>query len=236
MNKKIIIFWSFAIFLQNSFSQNSFPQIDGITKTPDGRGFTIQGQQAWFDVSGNSISMEQFNDSLKTGNYNMSIHPDTLVNKSFKLYLENKYPSKSKFIGTTVPSLTYPDIYGKAVKIGGDAKFSVLLFWSITCSPCIQELIVLNALAKDFPNFDFYALTTDNKTAVADFLNQKNYKWDNIFIISDYNLSDYDTEVDSYPVCVIMNKERIVQDVCFNGNLRQTIALMENLDKKNSNE
>jgi len=226
--KKITFLFVFAIFLQNSFSQ-----IERVRKTPDGKGIVIPDNVAWFDASGNTISQAQFSDSLKTGNYSISIIPDTLFDK---IYLENKYLDKLKFTGKKVPELIYPDIYGKTVNIGSDLKFSVFLFWSITCSSCIQELIVLNALAKDFPNFDFYAITTENKTEVTDFLNQKNYKWDNIVIIPDYNKEDYAPEIHLYPACVIMNKERIVQDACFKENLRQIIALMENLDKENGNE
>jgi len=225
--KKILFFLIFVISLQDCFSQ-----IEGLTRSADGKSIFIPTHgrnMAWFDASGNTISKEQFNDSLKTGDYIMSVLPDTLVNK---FYLENKYPNKSKLIGTKVPSLTYPDIYGDTVKIGNTSNFSVLLFWSISCGPCIQELIVFNILAKEFPNFNFYAITTENKTVVADFLNQKNYKWDNIVIVTDYNLADYNPEIHYYPACIFMNKDRIIQNVCFKENLRQKIALMENLDKK----
>jgi len=78
---KIIIFFSFTIFSLNCFSQKA-----EVTKTADGKGITVKAQYTiWYDALGKTISKEQFNDSLKTGNYLISIFPDSLTAKTYLL-------------------------------------------------------------------------------------------------------------------------------------------------------
>ena len=215
-------------------STNSFSQKSEVTQNPDGKSITVNAvNHTWFDALDNPLSEEQFKDSLKTGKYHITIYTDA---DTAKTQLVSRYPNRSEVIGTKVPLLIYNDILGQPITIGENANISVLSFWSITCGPCIRELSVLNVLAEEYPDINFYAITTDDKDTVMTFLSQKNYKWDNIIIIPNYNKKDYNPGINTYPATIFFDKERIVKNVHFRGTLRPMIAILEGLDKKGVNK
>ncbi|MDR1223890.1 MAG: hypothetical protein LBL07_13590, partial [Tannerella sp.] len=132
MNKKIMLLIC-AIVSISGYSQEKA----STTQNPDGNLHVQAIDFVYFDVSGKTLSMEQFNDSLKTGRYILTIDTDT---PTAKTHLVNKYPPKTEIIGKKVPLLIYNDISGQSREIGRSSNISVLSFWSITCAPCIRDL------------------------------------------------------------------------------------------------
>ncbi|HBX44986.1 TlpA family protein disulfide reductase [Limibacterium fermenti] len=224
MSKYIILLFCSVVYI-NSYSQEHAK----VTQNSDGS-ISVQSEgNEWFDPSGNIISEKQMKDSLKTGRYSITIDTNSSI---AKIHLVNNYPAKTKIIGKKLPPLLYPDLSGRPVDIATNAKKSVLSFWSITCAPCIRELSVFNLLAKEYPNIDFYAITSDDKDSVVHFLEQNNEKWDNIVIIPDYNKEAYDPGIYVYPSTFLINKERIIQNVFWGASLRQIFTALDVLDKE----
>lgn len=84
-------------------------------------------------------------------------------------------PIKELKIGDTIPDIVIQNILqgdGKAVKTSDLYKDGLLLidFWATWCVPCINQLIKMDTLKRDFPDFHSISVTDQDSVEVKKFL------------------------------------------------------------------
>jgi peroxiredoxin len=73
--------------------------------------------------------------------------------------------------GLRAPDFTLPDKNGKPWKLSEHrGKLIVMNFWTVTCQPCVEELpslVTLATIAKQHPDLEVVAVTTDKDWAAV---------------------------------------------------------------------
>lgn len=186
----------------------------------------------YFDAEQMPITRQAHSDSLRTSKYIISIKG---TDKITEIHLTYKHPKLETLIGKTLPQIEFSDLNGKVIKMD-EADITNICFWNRYCSLCIQELTVLDILAKDYPNTRFLALTPDSREEVIKLMKRLNLKWENIVIVPDYE-GEFDDILHIFvnPSNVIIDKNRIVKGVTVGGNTRKLLKTLERLSE-DSNE
>jgi thiol-disulfide isomerase/thioredoxin len=216
----VILFCICSIFC---FSQE-------IKKNADGSVSIIADAMMYLDSNGNRIDEHSYQDSLKTGMYVVSFKE---MRPNVEFQLKKKYPELLPLLlGKELPSIELTDINQNKINIGENSALTLLLFWDMTCKPCIEELIVFNILANEFPEVSFVALTSDPIFDVNKFIKEKGFKWENLIIVSDFQEYFEITKIHTYPINIIINDNRIVKRVFVGKRIREILVSLENLEKK----
>ena len=170
----LLFFIPFGLFAQES-----------VTRSEDGKSLIVQPKKhvAFFDADSVRISMKMFNDSLATLKYIISSRN---VEDTTAFLLTRKIPKNYReCIGEKLPDLEIEDLAGNKLMVGENKNISLIVFWSIYCSPCIKELKILDALSEEYPETDIFAITGNSRDTVRSFMQKHNFKWENIHLISD---------------------------------------------------
>ncbi|NLX65181.1 MAG: TlpA family protein disulfide reductase [Bacteroidales bacterium] len=201
----------------------SFSQVTGIDKKL--LSVELTGEETYFDEEGQEISQKAFKDSINSQKYIFFIRNSIWT-------LERKYPRGEDIIGKKILFYETKDIYGNKFETNGE-NITLLSFWDITCSPCIEELTVLNLLVKEFEGLKIVALTKDNAKEVLSFLERHNYNWNNLVLLADYkNEFEVVFVPRVYPANLILDKKNTIIEVFYGKKLRETLILLDSLMKK----
>ena len=170
----LLFFIPFGLFAQES-----------VTRSEDGKSLIVQPKKhvAFFDADSVRISMKMFNDSLATLKYIISSRN---VEDTTAFLLTRKIPKNYReCIGEKLPDLEIEDLAGNKLMVGENKNISLIVFWSIYCSPCIKELKILDALSEEYPETDIFAITGNSRDTVRSFMQKHNFKWEYIHLIPD---------------------------------------------------
>jgi peroxiredoxin len=183
---------------------------------------TTNGEEFYFDAEGRQISKEAFSDSLNSQKYFFSIHD------KIRWVLDRKIPRKEDIIGKKIPCWEAVDIHGKKHIIGKENNFILLVFWDTTCRPCIEELIALNILVKEFQELQVVAITKDSPEKVDGFMEKFHFKWNRIVILPNYNQELKSIfEVRIVPVSFLLDRENTIKAMYSGNNLRKMIVSLD---------
>ncbi len=181
---------------------------------------TFSESTPMFDENGNTISSNQINDLIQSGNFIPVVFGDTnhtakaIVfrkttneeKKAIQQMLTKQDPNANYKLGRIAPDFNTIDTNGNAIHLSDlKDKIVVLNFWFTTCKPCINEIPALNKIAQKYKNKNviFLAITFDNKEKIANFLSENTF---NYTIISDIDiLKSYD--INNYPTSIIIDKK-----------------------------
>jgi thiol-disulfide isomerase/thioredoxin len=111
---------------------------------------------------------------------------------------------------------------------GKENSFTLLVFWDTTCPPCIEELIALNILEKEFQGLQVVAITKDSSEKVNNFMTKFHFKWNNIVILPNYKQeleSVFKTRI--VPVSLLLDSENIIKEMYTGNNLREMIVSLD---------
>jgi thiol-disulfide isomerase/thioredoxin len=214
--KRLFCYFIFTLlFIVSSFSQ---------TAETDGNSLfiPISGEEVYFDAEGQEISKEAFRDSINSQKYVFSVHDKA------RWILNRKAPRKENVTGKKIPCLKTNDIYGNEYIIGKENSFTLLVFWDTTCPPCIEELIVLNILEKEFQGLQVVAITKDSSEKVNNFMAKFHFKWNNIVILPNYKQeleSVFKTRI--VPVSLLLDSENTIKAIYTGNNLREMIVSLD---------
>lgn len=184
----------------------------------------------YLDADGNETSYEKFKEYYLANEKSYTL-PSRVVGEDVVFSLQKVRALEKDIIGQTLPTLTYPDINGKEVKIiDGETPFLICL-WFVGCGACIEELKVLNYISREFPDLKIVALTHDESSEVKKFMEDGKFKWNNITIVPDYK-KEYHPIIQStiFPTSVLVSKEGVIQGMY--GSIRQMIVDMDAISAK----
>jgi thiol-disulfide isomerase/thioredoxin len=176
---------------------------------------TITG--AWkflyLGTDGNTLTEEQYNDSLSTHRYTNTIAMEG-NNGELRCLLIRRKVSTPDIAGKKLPESEWKTINDNKVRYGKSGKVILLSFGSITCNPCMEELIELNRWASTHQDVSVIAVMKDSCSAVTGFLRKKGYELPNITIVPEYK-GDFDKlfTVTIWPLNIVTDNKRIVKKV-----------------------
>lgn len=216
MNKFLCSFIAFFCVVLTIFGQELESQSEGSIKVK------MKADAKYMDDLGNELSEQQFNDSLASGTYIV-----TVSNTAMKL--KKKRPNTSKLIGSELPSILYADMNGNMHKIGDKKNPALIVLWDKTCAPCLEELIELNKVAPDYPTIRFYALAAITKEDVESFLKKQNLQLDNLIIIPEYK-KDYQQLLNTsiVPINILIDREQRIQCILMGNNVKAVKEAIDN--------
>lgn len=184
-----------------------------VTQIKDSFGVKVNGDTKYMDDFDHELSEKQFNDSLASGIYCVTVS-DAVIK------LKRKHPNFSALVGSVLPSLTYSDMDGKKHKIGDMTSPVLIVIWDKTCVPCYKELIELNNLIPKYPDIQIYAFTADSKENVESFLSKKDLELDNLIIIPEYQ-KEYEKLLKTtiVPANILIDDTQRIQYISIGNNI-----------------
>lgn len=220
----LLFFIPFGLFAQES-----------VTRSEDGKSLIVQPKKhvAFFDADSVRISMKMFNDSLATLKYIISSRN---VEDTTAFLLTRKIPKNYReCIGEKLPDLEIEDLAGNKLMVGENKNISLIVFWSIYCSPCIKELKILDALSEEYPETDIFAITGNSRDTVRSFMQKHNFKWENIHLIPDCSYEEkypIFSDIQVIPFSVIVDRNLVIKDIFVAEGMRRMLTVLDSLDKE----
>lgn len=220
----LLFFIPFGLFAQES-----------VTRSEDGKSLIVQPKKhvAFFDADSVRISMKMFNDSLATLKYIISSRN---VEDTTAFLLTRKIPKNYReCIGEKLPDLEIEDLAGNKLMVGENKNISLIVFWSIYCSPCIKELKILDALSEEYPETDIFAITGNSRDTVRSFMQKHNFKWENIHLIPDCSYEEkypIFSDIQVIPFSVIVDRNLVIKDIFVAEGMHRMLTVLDSLDKE----
>ena len=220
----LLFFIPFGLFAQES-----------VTRSEDGKSLIVQPKKhvAFFDADSVRISMKMFNDSLATLKYIISSRN---VEDTTAFLLTRKIPKNYReCIGEKLPDLEIEDLAGNKLMVGENKNISLIVFWSIYCSPCIKELKILDALREEYPETDIFAITGNSRDTVRSFMQKHNFKWENIHLILDCSYEEkypIFSDIQVIPFSVIVDRNLVIKDVFVAEGMRRMLTVLDSLNEE----
>ena len=220
----LLFFIPFGLFAQES-----------VTRSEDGKSLIVQPKKhvAFFDADSVRISMKMFNDSLATLKYIISSRN---VEDTTAFLLTRKIPKKYReCIGEKLPDLEIEDLAGNKLMVGENKNISLIVFWSIYCSPCIKELKILDALSEEYPETDIFAITGNSRDTVRSFMQKHNFKWENIHLIPDCSYEEkypIFSDIQVIPFSVIVDRNLVIKDIFVAEGMRRMLTVLDSLNEE----
>ena len=220
----LLFFIPFGLFAQES-----------VTRSEDGKSLIVQPKKhvAFFDADSVRISMKMFNDSLATLKYIISSRN---VEDTTAFLLTRKIPKNYReCIGEKLPDLEIEDLAGNKLMVGENKNISLIVFWSIYCSPCIKELKILDALSEEYPETDIFAITGNSRDTVRSFMQKHNFKWENIQHIPDCSYEEkypIFSDIQVIPFSVIVDRNLVIKDIFVAEGMRRMLTVLDSLNEE----
>ncbi len=220
----LLFFIPFGLFAQES-----------VTRSEDGKSLIVQPKKhvAFFDADSVRISTEMFNDSLATLKYIISSRN---VEDTTAFLLTRKIPKNYReCIGEKLPDLEIEDLAGNKLMVGENKNISLIVFWSIYCSPCIKELKILDALSEEYPETDIFAITGNSRDTVRSFMQKHNFKWENIHLIPDCSYEEkypIFSDIQVIPFSVIVDRNLVIKDIFVAEGMRRMLTVLDSLNEE----
>ncbi len=141
----------------------TFLSFSGLSQTNEQ---IIKGRVIVISPQGDTLPSEIGRELNNSGIFNSSIE----VNEGV-ITVKLDSTNLTKMIGNEFPF----DL--KAIAKSKEISFNsgyptILNIWSITCRPCVEEIPTLNGVVKQYPNFNYIAITNSNDSLIDSFLNK----------------------------------------------------------------
>ena len=117
-----------------------------------------------------------------------------------------------QFKNTKLPEFHLLDLSGQPIDSKDFlGKPMVINFWFSSCEPCIEELPVLNALAKEFKDrISFLAITFESGSAVQKFLEKRKFQFQHLVDAKQYIRS---FGMFGYPKTLVIDSEQNIVEI-----------------------
>ena len=135
------------------------------------------------------------------------------------------------FVGKPCPDFALPDPSGKVWK-NSDLKGKVTLIntWNIFCGPCKKEMPVLNELMKNYPDYQFWAISPNTSQEIKEIVENTPFHFTQL---TEGQQFLNDNHLTAFPVDLIIDKKGIVRFVLYGGNAETHKRLKDALDRMN---
>lgn len=212
MRAFILIYILLLIYPTSIFSQK-------LVKNED-KSITVTAHTNFFhDPSGRQIEINEFQDSLSTGNYSITIK-DTLNGCAKNQLKSKKINNSTLMVGQEFLDFDFTS------SMSSQKKLLFITFWDITCKPCIEELISLNNMANEYQDIALYAVTSNSDVEVRSLKEERNYVWENIKIVTNYPFYAK-FNIKTVPFSIILDKNRIIRKIISGKNINAIHSFFE---------
>lgn len=136
------------------------------------------------------------------------------------------------FVGKPFPDFALPDPSGKVWK-NSDLKGKVTLIntWKISCRPCKKEMPALNELMKNYPDYQFWAISPNTSREIKEIVENTPFHFTQL--TEEKQFLD-DNHLTAFPVDLIIDKKGIVRFVLYGGDAETHKRLKDALDRMNA--
>jgi cytochrome c biogenesis protein CcmG/thiol:disulfide interchange protein DsbE len=87
-------------------------------------------------------------------------------------------PSLALEAGQPLPDIVLRSVDGGYISLSSfKGKIVVINFWATWSPPCRNEVLVLNAIARQYRNVEIFAITNEGAQAVRDFMRQQSINY-----------------------------------------------------------
>jgi cytochrome c biogenesis protein CcmG/thiol:disulfide interchange protein DsbE len=198
-----------------------------------------QTKNFYMNTNGKIIDQETYNfqknnlaEKFKKGNKSMQIVEENneLYQKNDSLVISYKWHitdspkktlkeinNKKLLIGKEYPILNENTLSGKSISLNDlKGKPTLINLWFTKCTPCIEEIPVLNNLKANYgEKFNFLAITMDSEDKVKKLLEKHKYDFDHIV---NSNKLTKKLGFDGYPVNLFLDKNGVLKIIEGNVN------------------
>lgn len=131
------------------------------------------------------------------------------------LATEKEIKRKKALIGKVYPFEKEQTIEGKSITLNDlRGKPTLINLWFTNCSPCIEEIPILNKIMNDNKDrFNFVAITFDKKEKVAKLLLKRNFDFTQI--VNSTKLTKK-LGFEGYPVNIFLDENGIIKEITSN--------------------
>ena len=131
------------------------------------------------------------------------------------LATEKEIKRKKALIGKVYPFEKEQTIEGKSITLNDlRGKPTLINLWFTNCSPCIEEIPILNKIMNDNKDrFNFVAITFDKKEKVAKLLSKRNFDFTQI--VNSTKLTKK-LGFEGYPVNIFLDENGIIKEITSN--------------------
>lgn len=145
----------------------------------------------------------------------MVSHDSIIKTIKIQINLSDKKPKKEKIyslLNQPFPETILSTIHNKSIDLSTlRGKPTVLNFWFTTCTPCIEEMPVLNKIKQKFEGkVNFIAITFSSQKSVAQFL--KTHRFDYRQVAGADSLTKA-LGIEFYPKNIILDKDGVVKEI-----------------------
>jgi len=195
-----------------------------------GQGLELSDKTIFKNTDGKTISLEEFQKYINTGDYTIDPSLDAQGNvvsvallkltKEDKIMADRLVEVRNDAEGKPITPFDVKTIDGKSYSSKGQlGKVTVIKFWFKECAPCIAEMPKLNQLAdkyEDNEDVDFIAFGLDTKGEIFSFLRKQPIKYD---IVSSAEPVRNAMQIQGFPTHIVVNKKGIVSEYIQGGHL-----------------
>jgi peroxiredoxin len=155
-------------------------------------------------TDGAAITYDDFGKRVQAGGtFAMEKAPDGSI--LLRLKTPTRPPALTGSLPDFLPALQLTTIDGRPVSSADFADRPLLLsFFFSACTPCINEVPILNAFASKHPEFHYLAVTFDSKNEAARFVEQRHLKWPVVAEAHDFISV---TGVVAYPAYLLVSRQ-----------------------------
>ncbi|MCD4745867.1 MAG: TlpA family protein disulfide reductase [Bacteroidales bacterium] len=111
--------------------------------------------------------------------------------------------------GTPAPDFTFININNDSVSLSNfKGKYIYLNFWTTKCTPCLQEMELMNSLNKKYKDdIEFVSISLDKEfMTMYHFFDNHNFIWTFLHSYNNYEITEA-FDVEAFPLFVLLDKE-----------------------------
>lgn len=167
----------------------------------------------------NKVKEQHQNVTLNEKLVDSLVSQDSII-KTYKLEFKsaasftkrNERPNEKiySYLNKELPNFNLQTIDGKNISFSDlKNKPTIINFWFTRCKPCVEEIPILNKLAKKYGDkVNFISITPDNKETIAEFLKTHQFHYKHLV-----NARSYTNEVGiyGYPKNIFISKDGIIK-------------------------
>lgn len=166
--------------------------------------------------------------------FKMSVDKNALLDsarmKQMKSVFDEQYEQYlcSLWIDKPCPDFALKDLSGRLWKNEDlKGKVTVINTWNIYCRPCKKEMPVLNQIMKQYPEYQFLAVSPDRPEQIRPIVKEVPFLFTQLAEGKEFLKKGH---LNAYPVDLVIDKNGMIRHIIYGGGPQEHIRLKKALD------